>query len=201
MRRGGRHRARGLEVLLLRRGADAAFMPGVWVFAGGVVDPEDRQAAARSAAAERPPDIGDDEWAHRICGARELAEEGGVEVAAADLLPWSRWITPTPVPHRFDTRFYVGLAPPHSSPEPDRIEMDAARWIGPEEALRAGAADELEISFPTVRNLESLLEFETAEGVLEAATTRTVEPILPRVVGTRDSFRLLVPGDPGYDEA
>jgi 8-oxo-dGTP pyrophosphatase MutT (NUDIX family) len=200
IRRGGRHRQRGLEVLMLRRGADARFMPGVWVFAGGVVDPADRESAA-AAAAERPAGIADDEWAHRICAARELAEEGAVSVPAAGLLPWSRWITPAPVPARFDTRFYVALAPAHSKPEPDRVEMDAARWIEPTEALRAGAANELEISFPTVRNLESLLGFASAEEVLEAAADRIVEPILPRVVGTRESFRVLVPGDPGYEEA
>lgn len=179
---------------MLQRGADARFMPGVWVFAGGVVDPEDRESAPV------PPGLGADEWAHRVCGARELAEEGGIEVAPTELRPWSRWITPAEVPARFDTRFYVALAPPHSRPEPDGIEMDEARWISVPEALRAGAAGELEISFPTVRNLEELRDFESADSVLEAASSRVVEPILPKVVGTRESFRVLLPGDPDYPE-
>ena len=49
MRRGGKHSERGLEVLMLRRGSEARFMPGVWVFAGGVVE----EAAQASINAER----------------------------------------------------------------------------------------------------------------------------------------------------
>lgn len=194
MRRGGRHRERGLELLMLRRGAGARFMPGVWVFAGGVVDPGDFEAAG-----DPPEGLEPDEWAHRICGARELAEEGGVEVAADGLVPWSRWITPEQVPLRFDTRFYLALAPAHCRPEPDGVEMDEVRWVGAADALRAGEAGELELSFPTVRHLEMLVPFGDAEAALEAAAERVVEPILPRVVGSREAFRVLLPGDAGYD--
>jgi 8-oxo-dGTP pyrophosphatase MutT (NUDIX family) len=194
LRRGGRHRDRGLELLLLRRGEAARFMPGVWVFAGGVVEEADRTPS--------PPErsIEPDEWAHRVCGARELGEEAGIELGAEALVPWSRWITPEQVPARFDTRFYVALAPPHSRPVPDGREMDEARWIEPAEALRAAEEQRLELSFPTVRNLEQLLEHGSAEAVLAAAAGRSIEPILPRVVGTRESFRVLLPGDPGYPD-
>lgn len=193
LRRGGRHRERGLELLMLKRGAGARFMPGVWVFAGGVVDPADR-----SEGPPPPKGIDPDEWAHRVCGARELAEEGGIEVGADELLPWSRWITPEPVPSRFDTRFYVALAPPHSRPEPDRTEMDEARWIGPAEALAAVEREELAISFPTLRHLEELRPYEDADAVLAASRERVIEPILPRVVGTSEERRVVLPGDPGY---
>lgn len=195
MRRGGRHRERALELLMLRRGLEAKFMPGVWVFAGGVVDPEDQEAASS------PPDgLDRDEWAHRICGARELGEEAGVDVEPDALRAWSRWITPEPVPHRFDTRFYVALAPAHCKPEPDGVEMDDARWMSPREALTADEEDEIEISFPTVRHLEELLPLADADAVLEAAEGRRVEPILPKVVGTRESFEVVLPGEPGYPE-
>lgn len=193
MRRGGRHRDRGLELLMLRRGDGARFMPGVWVFAGGVVDPGDFEAAS-----EPPAGIDSDEWAHRLCGARELAEEGGIEIEADGLVPWSRWITPEQVPIRFDTRFYLALAPAHTKPEPDGVEMDEARWVEVSEALLAGESGELELSFPTVRHLEMLVSFTDADAALEAAAGRVVEPILPRVVGTRESFSVLLPGDTGY---
>ena len=194
LRRGGKHSDRGLELLLLRRGDGARFMPGVWVFAGGVVDAADRESDASP-----PPGCDADDWAHRLCGARELGEEAGVEIDPATLVPWSRWITPVVVPARFDTRFYVALAPPHTSPEPDGVEMDEARWFEPEAALRADERDEIELSFPTVRHLEELARFTSAEAVLEAADGREVEPILPRVVGSEDSFDVLLPGEPGYD--
>lgn len=195
MRRGGRHSDRGLELLMLQRGAAAKFMPGVWVFAGGVVDPADFEAAG-----DAPEGVGRDEWAHRICGARELNEEGGVRVEPSGLQPWSRWITPEPVPRRFDTRFYVAIAPPHCKPEPDLVEMDAARWISPRAALDADEDDSMEISFPTVRHLEELLPHTSADAVLEAAADREVTPILPKVIGTEESFEVVLPGEPGYPE-
>lgn len=184
---------------MLQRGADARFMPGVWVFAGGVVEDADREAAV--SLADGLPGIELDEVAHRICGARELGEEGGVEVEATGLLPWSRWVTPEPVPIRFDTRFYVTLAPSHCKPEPDLAEMDAVRWLAPSAALAEHEADELELSFPTIKHLEALVTLPDAAAVLASAAEREVTPVTPRVIGTTDEFRVVLPGEPGYDDA
>lgn len=186
LRRGSRHSSRGLEVLLARRTDAARFMPGVWVFPGGALD-----------TAELDGPSSDD--AHRACAVRELAEEAGVELADdAELLPWSRWVTPEHVPVRFDTRFYVALAPPHSSPEPDAGEITEVAWMEPKGALERHRAGQLDLVFPTVRNLESLLPHATAEEVLAAARKRVVEPILPKVVAEADGWRVVLPGEPGY---
>ncbi len=196
LRRSGRHRTTGLEVLMLRRGADARFMPGVWVFPGGAVDAEDHDAAR---ALEH--DLDTDELAHRVCGARELGEEASVAVEATALHPWSRWVTPALVPIRFDTRFYVALAPPHSKPEPDLTEVDEARWLSPAGALEEHAADRLELSFPTVKHLEELTAYPDADAVLAEGSGRRVEPITPKVRGDRENFEVLLPGDPGFADA
>lgn len=172
-------------------------MPGVWVFAGGVVEDADR-------AVSLPPDAGniqEDEWAHRVCGARELGEEASVELEPAALLPWSRWITPEQVPLRFDTRFYVGLAPPHSKPEPEPSEMDGALWTTPEAALEAEGAGEMEISFPTVRHLHQLADFADADAVIAAARERKVDALLPRIRKHGAGIEVLLPGDEGYEDA
>jgi len=195
LRRGGRHSDRGLQVLMLRRGAQARFMPGVWVFAGGAVDPIDRERAAASASAIDP-----DELAHRACGARELAEEAAISIEPESLLPWSRWITPEQVPIRFDTRFYVALAPAHCKPAADMTEMDEARWVSADQALRDYAEDRFELSFPTIKHLEELRRFADAEEVMANAAERPVVPLTPRVVGTEDSFTIILPGEPGYDD-
>jgi 8-oxo-dGTP pyrophosphatase MutT (NUDIX family) len=195
LRRGGRHSDRGLEVLMLRRGAQARFMPGVWVFAGGAVDPIDRERAAESDS-----EIDADELAHRACAARELTEEAGVSVDPETLLPWSRWITPEQVPMRFDTRFYVALAPSHCKPIADMTEMDEARWVSPEVALGDHADDRFELSFPTIKHLEELRNFADAAEVMANAAERPVIPLTPRVVGTEDSFTIILPGEPGYDD-
>ncbi len=194
LRRGGKHGRRGLEVLLVRRSPDASFMPGVWVFPGGVVE------ADESVSPEAEEEDADrEELAHRACALRELREEAGIELAAeAELRPWSRWITPEVVPVRFDTRFYVALAPPHSPPRPDGAETTEAEWISPREALDRHRQGELSLVFPTIKHLESLLPYASAAEVLEAAGKRPIEPVLPRVIGEGEERRVVLPGEPGY---
>jgi 8-oxo-dGTP pyrophosphatase MutT (NUDIX family) len=193
LRRGGRHTDRGVEVLMVRRTEAASFMPGAWVFPGGAVDPNE----ARSGPSDEAPgeELDADELAHRACALRELREEAGIELpAAAELVPWSRWITPEPSPVRFDTRFYVALAPAHSPPKPDGVEVTAAEWFRPSDALERHAAGELEMVFPTIRHLESLLPYGSSEEVLAAAAEREIEPILPRIVGDGEDRRIVLPG-------
>ena len=57
----------------------------------------------------------------------------------------------------------------------------------------------MELVFPTVKTLETLLPYASAAEDLEAASDREVEPILPRVVGTRSDHRVVLPGEPGYE--
>jgi 8-oxo-dGTP pyrophosphatase MutT (NUDIX family) len=191
LRHGSRHGAGGLEALMVRRNPAARFMPGAWVFPGGAVSDEDRAGAT----GEEDPD----EAAHRLCVRRELAEEAGIELGAeVALWPCSRWITPEAVPVRFDTRFYLAFAPAHPTPEPDGSEVVAASWIEPSAALACHRAGDFDLAFPTIKHLEGLAEFGTAEEAAAAARGRLVEPILPRVVGTREDFRVLLPGDPEY---
>lgn len=183
LRRGGKHADRALEVLLLKRTEEAKFMPGVWVFPGGSVDPDDGEAEA----------------GFRACAVRELEEEAGIALAAEEeLVLFSRWITPEVISRRFDAWFFLAMAPAHTPPQPDGVETTEAQWFEPARALEAQAAGELAIAFPTVKQLESLLPFKTSDEALAAHRDRAVEPILPKVVGSREDHRVVLPGDPDY---
>jgi 8-oxo-dGTP pyrophosphatase MutT (NUDIX family) len=183
LRRGAKHSDRALELLLLRRSEEAKFMPGVWVFPGGAVDPDD----------------GEGESGHRACALRELEEEAGIELAAGEeLVLFSRWITPEAIATRFDAWFFLALAPAHTPPVPDGVETTEARWFQPADALAAQAAGELTLAFPTLSQLRSLLPYPTAEEALSAHRGRPVEAILPKVIGDRDEHRVVMPGDPDY---
>jgi 8-oxo-dGTP pyrophosphatase MutT (NUDIX family) len=179
LRRGGKHVERGLQVLLVRRNPEARFMPGVWVFPGGAVDPAD----------------GDGEAAHRAAAVRELAEEAAIELAAEELVAYSRWITPKVVPIRFDTRFYLALAPAHSPPRPDGAETVDAGWFEPRAALDAHHAGKLPLVFPTIKHLESLVGFANAAEALETARRREVKPVEPEVVGEGAERRIVLPDE------
>ena len=198
LRRGGKHAQRELEVLMVRRNPEARFMPGVWVFPGGGVEADELIAGVSGAET----DVDADELAHRAAAIRELGEEAGIELPPdAELWLWSRWITPEPVPIRFDTRFYLALAPAHSPPRADGGETVDAAWMNPAEALERGRAGELELVFPTIKHLESLLPFATSGDAIAAARERVVEPIMPTIVADPSSeqgWKMLMPGDEGY---
>lgn len=166
---------------MVRRADTQSFMPGVWVFPGGGVEADESFAQ---------------------CAARELTEETGIELEpGSEVLPWMRWITPEVVTVRFDTHFFVALAPAHSPPKPDMAEVDDAGWFSPRAALDDSAAGELALVFPTIKTLETLLPYANAEEVLAAAPRRSMEPVLPRVVGTRENHRIVLPWENGYEDA
>jgi 8-oxo-dGTP pyrophosphatase MutT (NUDIX family) len=183
LRRGGKHADRALEVLLLKRTEEARFMPGVWVFPGGGLDECD----------------GEGEDAYRACAARELREEAGIELPAdEELVLFSRWITPEAISRRFDAWFFLALAPAHTPPKPDGVETVDAAWVEPAAALETQAAGDLVLAFPTVHQLRALAEFRTSEEAISAYRARDVAPILPKVIGTREDHRVVLPGDPDY---
>jgi 8-oxo-dGTP pyrophosphatase MutT (NUDIX family) len=197
LRRGGKHADRKLEVLLVKRNEGARFMPGVWVFPGGRVEADE----LITGVAGSETDVDADELAHRAAAIRELAEEASIQLdLSSELVLWSRWITPEPVPIRFDTRFYLALAPAHSPPQADGSEVIDAAWMNPADALERGEAGEIELVFPTIKQLESLAPYATADEAMEAARATEVEPIMPNVVpdDSDEGWRMLMPGDEGY---
>ena len=180
--RGG---AEGLEVLLVRRNPEQRFMGGAWVFPGGAVDAGD----------------GGGEDGLRATAVRECAEEAAVAPDPAELVPYSRWITPAQVKIRFDTWFFLAPAPAGAAPRVDGHECVDWRWATPADALAAARAGELEMVFPTLKHLEQLSAFGSADALLSFARTQEVRPIEPRVVVEGETARILLPGELGYDEA
>jgi 8-oxo-dGTP pyrophosphatase MutT (NUDIX family) len=182
MRHGGKHSSAGLEILLAKRTSKARFMADVWVFPGGAVDGTQ-----------------DDDEAHRRTALRELEEEAGVSLPGTEsLVPFSRWITPEQVKIRYDTRFYLARAGPHTAPRPDGVEIVELAWFAPAEALARHEGGQLLLVFPTIKMLQTLGRFTTPEKALETVGALTVEPILPRVDTSGPEPRILLPGDPGY---
>jgi 8-oxo-dGTP pyrophosphatase MutT (NUDIX family) len=174
-----------LEVLLVRRNPNARFMGGARVFPGGAVNRQEGE--------------GDD--AHRAAAIRELAEEAAVTIAdPAELVPFSRWITPAEVKIRFDTWFYLAPLPPDARPEPDGSEVVEARWYEPAAALDARRRGELFLVFPTIKHLEQLSGFDSADALLAHARGREIHPVQPRVFLQGETARIVLPGEPGYSD-
>jgi 8-oxo-dGTP pyrophosphatase MutT (NUDIX family) len=175
----------GLEILLVERNPAARFMGGAWVFPGGAVD----------------RDEGEGEAALRSAALRELSEEAGIELPGpGDLVPFSRWITPPQVKIRFDTWFFLAHLPAGASPTVDGKEVVSARWYEPARALQAGREGELLLVFPTIKHLEQLSRFSSANELLEYARGAEIRAVEPRVVLSGEEARVVLPGEPGYEQ-
>ena len=188
-------RNKPLEVLMIRRHERSSFVPGAWVFPGGAVEETDRilsdgtelgvmrMAAVRELFEETSVWLGaplrDAPSARRdlLEGRQSFAQLLGQSPVDTQQLVWtSRWITPVGVPRRFDTYFFLALAPEQFTAEVDEAEAVELRWVTPEEAI-----DSLQIVFPTLKNLEALRGFDSAEDLLESrrgAVIATTRPIL-----------------------
>jgi 8-oxo-dGTP pyrophosphatase MutT (NUDIX family) len=173
----------GPEVLLVQRNPQQRFMGGAWVFPGGATH----------------PGVDTD---HAATAIRELEEEAGIVLGnEVELVPFSRWITPEQVKVRFDTWFFAAQAPPDAEASPDGSECVDARWLRPAAALAAHVQDELALVFPTIKHLELLSESASVEETLAAARARPVEPVMPKVAVRDGNAKVLLPGEPGYEDA
>ena len=79
-------------------------------------------------------------------------------------------------------------------------EIVDSRWLSPTDALAAYRGGELFMVFPTIKHLEQLSGFASADELLAHARDRDVRPVQPRVVMAGETARILLPGEPGYDD-
>ncbi|MDP9008755.1 MAG: hypothetical protein M3N91_08620 [Pseudomonadota bacterium] len=231
-------RARGTEpeILLLKRGEHARFMPNAYVFAGGALDPEDESAEVRDlcaglddrSASERLQ-LPSNGLRFFVAAVREAFEESGLLLAydsrgeLADLTTWdasqlrdirlqlsagrltlaalcqahgwrlavdklaffSHWITP-PGALRFDTRFFLSLAPPRQNAFLAGNEMSELVWHTAAEALSEYASRRLLLMFPTRAILKEIAELQNIDEWCDFASRprsiATITPVLPRGV-------------------
>lgn len=128
----------------------------------------------------------------------EVCAELGCRPALDELAPWARWITPEVEPRRFDTWFFLAMAPADQIPSADAGETAGGCWMTPAEALDRFAAGTLSLAPPTLRTLEELAVFARAQDVFRAAPARSLAPVLPRLVEEGGTRFLVLPGDPAY---
>jgi len=180
----------GCEVLLVRRSSRLAFHGGAWVFPGGRIDAVDygttaAEAEIRAAACQ--------------AAVREAQEEAGIAVDPAELVLFSRWVTPEGLPKRFDAWFFAARAP-FSPVQVDGGEIEEHRWISPAEALAAREAGEIELPPPT---FVTLTKFRGAEAVADVLAALRAEPLRSYVphlhLLTGGGACSLYDGDAGYE--
>ncbi len=216
----------GLDVLMVRRTPSARFMGGAWVFPGGAVDEDDGAEWADRGVVSKDPDLAP--W--RAAALRELVEETGFwllesgttvtverpsgedvfssviergeRFAGDSLWYFANWITPAPLPIRFDTRFFAAVVPPGLGPSIDGNELVDARWIRPADVLERADAGRWLVAFPTRRIVEFLGEFESFDRLRRRVEGRlSIERVQPRLSVANGRIEILMPDEPGFEEA
>ncbi len=122
-------------------------------------------------------------------------------VLALDLLvPFAHWITPVRMPKRFDTHFFLAVAPADQVGVHDGKETVDSVWIAPQQALDDAKTGRFKILFPTTRNLIKLARCRTAAEAIALARTERVVTVMPDMVkGENGQRQLRIPAEAGYD--
>lgn len=198
-----REAAAGLEVLMVRRSDQVAFMAGAYVFPGGRVDEGDAaglqglEAWTLKGGKPRFADLdAASEWAFRRAAARELLEEASVRVAAGSLEPFAHWVTPEIEIRRYDTRFFLTRMPGNQDARHDASETTALQWVTPAGAIEQCLRREILLPPPTWTTLSQLAHRGSVDEALVWARSRTIVRVEPGFIQGDGPAMLTLPGDP-----
>ena len=128
----------------------------------------------------------------------DMVEAEDLEIATELMTPYAHWITPTFVPKRFDTWFFLAEAPEDQIALHDGSESTDSVWIGPQEAIEEAKAGKRTLVHATTKNLELLAEGKTVAGAISAASTRKIVTVQPWVEVKDGKKFLHIPEGAGY---
>jgi 8-oxo-dGTP pyrophosphatase MutT (NUDIX family) len=131
-------------------------------------------------------------------GIADLLEAEDLVLACEQLVPFARWITPTFMPKRFDTYFYLAPAPAEQIAVHDGKEMVEAQWIRPADALADQASGKRRIVTATLLNLRKLNRSSTVSAAIDAAIAQPFVTVLPELVERPEGRKLLIPEAADY---
>jgi len=243
----------GVEVFLVRRHDNVAFMGGAHVFPGGRVDPSDYVSDTHVLDGDADPRMRDrtaaEAVAFQVAAVRELFEEAGILLARPDryvskgdgrgaivsidadasnrfgryrralldgsltlgdmlrrerlhvaldaLGLFAHWVTPVVETRRFDTYFFLALAPDSQDAAHDDRETTHGMWIRPADALQQCLRGELALPPPTWTTLRALSRAGTVVEAWLWAKAQRVARVQPCFQQNADGTRLvMLPGDP-----
>ncbi|MDX1818357.1 MAG: MBL fold metallo-hydrolase [Marinobacter sp.] len=133
----------------------------------------------------------------------ELCEQHALTIPLDRLAYLSHWITPPGPPRRFDTRFFVAIAPEGQPAGHDGVETIDHVWIRPEQALEEHRNGQRLLGLPTIRTLRMLSDFDNTDALMRYAHANPPEPQpdQPWPALKKGQPVMLEPGAPAYEEA
>ncbi|XP_049832083.1 acyl-coenzyme A diphosphatase NUDT19 isoform X4 [Schistocerca gregaria] len=174
------------KILMLKRGKTSPFMPGSYVFPGGVAESSD----------------GSKEWLqlYKDNGYTVTKENAG-DIWALHL--WSNWLTPTHNTRRFNTTFFLAVLDQMPPAICDKTEMDEMQWSSVSELLSMSNICKIWLPPPQVYELARLHNFNDVETLVNFAHERVKSGCpfwMPVHMKTTDGLLFILPGDDLYPE-
>lgn len=111
----------------------------------------------------------------------QMLEAEDIFLAGDCLRYFSHWLTPEPLPLRYDVRFFVIKVPPHQSAAHDGIELTDHVWFRPSVALKDYETGRIDMVLPQIMSLVELSRYQSVEDVLESVKYRDIPANLTKI--------------------
>ena len=130
---------------------------------------------------------------------REIVSRERLRLALDQLVVFAHWVTPEIEARRFDTHFFLALAPPGQDAAHDDGETSDGIWIEPHAATERSLNGDIALPPPTWTTLRALTRCRDVNEAWQWARTQRLPRIQPRVIEHPDGTReILLPGDRDY---
>ncbi len=111
----------------------------------------------------------------------DMLEREGLLLPLDRLHYFSHWITPEPLPLRYDVRFFVTEAPREQVVMHDGVELTQHTWMQPARALDAYEKGDIGMVLPQIATLAEIARYHTVEDAVSAARRKSVPAILTKI--------------------
>jgi 8-oxo-dGTP pyrophosphatase MutT (NUDIX family) len=121
------------------------------------------------------------------------------------LVYWERWITPSAVPRRFDTRFFLAPMPAAQQAQQELQEADSSRWLSLREEDGHSRLEPPITTPPTLFPLQELAALHARHGSLQdlLAACASLRPptVMMKIVREETGLVALAPWDVDYPDS
>lgn len=128
----------------------------------------------------------------------DFLRENDLRLACDMLVPFAHWVTPTMMPKRFDTYFYLAVAPEGQAALHDGKETVDSVWAEPNRLLAEADDGKWTVIFPTRMNVEKLGRSATVEEAVATARREPIVTVLPEMTQIDGQPHLKIPAEAGY---
>lgn len=121
-------------------------------------------------------------------------------LATDQLQLFAHWITPDIMRKRFDTLFYLAVAPDQQASHDQKESVDSV-WIRPAKAIVDAAAGQYSIIFPTMRNIVKLAKYRDTQAAFKQTKEEKIVTVKPWTEKRADGLYLCITPEAGYDKS